>query len=55
MKETWDAEDDANPVNPSNNPTFESVLTARLSRRDLLKGASAGAALLAAGALRGPR
>jgi hypothetical protein len=35
MSEMWDAEDDANPVNPSDNPTLESVLAARLSRRDL--------------------
>jgi uncharacterized protein len=55
VKETWDAEDDENPVNPSNNPTFESVLAARLSRRNLLKGASAGVALLAGGSLRSPR
>jgi hypothetical protein len=55
MKEMWDVEDDANPVNPSDNPTFESVLAARLSRRDLLKGVSAGVALVAAGGLRGPR
>jgi hypothetical protein len=55
MSEMWDAEDDANPVNPSDNPTLESVLAARLSRRDLLKGASVGAALLAGHGLRGPR
>jgi hypothetical protein len=55
MKEMWDAEDDAHPVNPSANPTFASVLRARLSRRDLLKGASLGATLVAARALRPPR
>jgi hypothetical protein len=31
MKEMWGAEDDANPVNPSDNVTLESVLAARLS------------------------
>ena len=55
MKEQWDAEDDANPANQSPNPTFASVLAARLSRRDLLRGASGAAALLATGALGGPR
>lgn len=55
MKELWDAEDDANPVNPTDNATFESLVASRLSRRVLLKGASAGAVLLAAGTLRRPR
>ncbi len=32
---------DGHAVNPSDNPTFESVLAARLSRRSLLKGAAA--------------
>ncbi len=54
-KARWDAEEDANPANPTANPTFQSVLAARLSRRGLLRGASAGLLLVAAGALRGPR
>src|SRR5262245_11429043 len=42
-------------MNRSANTTFQSVLAARLSRRGLLRGASAGLLLGAAGALRGPR
>jgi secreted PhoX family phosphatase len=45
-------EDDGRAVNPSDNPTFESVLAARLSRRALLRGAATGFALVAAGGLR---
>lgn len=37
------------PVNPSENPTFENVLAQRLSRRDLLGGAAAVALVLAVG------
>ena len=36
-------------VNPSDNPTFESVLAARLSRRALLTGAAAGLVVVATG------
>lgn len=54
-KELWELEEDANPVNPTDNPTFESILAARLSRRDLLKGAAVGLVATYAGALRGPR
>lgn len=32
-KEQWDLEDDTRPVNPTDNPTFESVLAAYLNRR----------------------
>jgi len=39
-KEQWDLEDDARPVNSTDNPTFESVLAAYLNRPDLLKGAA---------------
>ena len=39
-KEQWDLEDDARPVNPTDNPTLEFVLAAYLNRRDLLKGAA---------------
>ena len=48
--------DDAHS-NPSSNPTFESVLTVRYSRRQLLAGGlvAAGAALLGPGALRPAR
>ena len=46
-------DDDDRAVNPSANPTFASVLDARLSRRDLLRGAAAGLAAVSAGALAG--
>jgi uncharacterized protein len=51
--ESWD-EVDGRTVNPTDNPTFQAVLAARLSRRDLLRGAAAGLAVLAAGSLREP-
>ena len=37
------------PVNPSDNPTFESILQRRLDRRVLLKGAALSASFLVAG------
>lgn len=43
--------DDDAPVNPSANPTFQSILAARLSRRGFLAGGAAGLAALAAGRL----
>ena len=39
------------PVNPSANPTFQSILAARLSRRGFLAGGAAGLAALATGRL----
>jgi secreted PhoX family phosphatase len=48
-------EQDAHPRNSSNNPTFESVLGARLSRRALLKGGAAGLVMFYAGGAGGPR
>lgn len=53
FKEQWDLEDDAHPVNPTDNPTFEALLAARLSRRTLLRGV--GLALGAASSLSRPR
>jgi secreted PhoX family phosphatase len=46
-------DDDDRAVNPSANPTFAAVLDARLSRRDLLRGAAAGLAAVSAGSLGG--
>lgn len=43
--------DDETPVNPSSNPTFQSVLTARLSRRGFLARAGIGMAAAATGHL----
>ena len=43
-----DALDDEAPVNPTSNPTFRSILAARLSRRGFIAGAGAGLATLAA-------
>jgi secreted PhoX family phosphatase len=37
------------PVNPSDNPTFESILQSRLARRALLKGAALSASFLVVG------
>lgn len=54
-KEFWDLEEDAHPCNTTDNPTFESVMAARLSRRNLLKGATVGLAMFCAGSLRGPQ
>jgi secreted PhoX family phosphatase len=45
-------DEDRRTVNPSDNPTFQSVLARHLERRALLKGAAAGLALVAAGPLR---
>ena len=45
------AHDDAD-TNPSSNPTFESVVTKRVSRREMLGGAAGAAALAAVGATR---
>ena len=54
-KPHWDREEDAHPCNPTDNPTFASVLTARVSRRQLLTGATTGLVLCSAGSLRAPR
>ncbi len=52
----WEMQqEEGRPVNPSANPTFESVLAARLSRRSLLKGAAAGLVMISAGPLRASR
>ena len=51
--ETMDEE--AHPRNPTNNPTFESVLNARLSRRTLLKGGAASLVMISAGCAGGLR
>lgn len=52
----WEMEqEEGRPINTSGNPTFESVLAARLSRRSLLKGAAAGLVMLSPGPLRAPR
>jgi hypothetical protein len=52
----WEMEqEDGRPINPSGNPTFASVLAARLSRRSLLKGAAAGLVMISAGPLRASR
>ncbi|MBI4391888.1 MAG: PhoX family phosphatase [candidate division NC10 bacterium] len=44
-------QEEGRPINPSGNPTFESVLAARLSRRSLLKGAATGLVMISAGPL----
>ena len=54
-KPHWDLEEDAHPCNTTDNPTFESVLAARLSRRRLLTGATTGLVMFSAGSLRQPR
>ncbi len=54
-KARWDQEEDAHPVNPSDNPTLASIIAARLSRRAVLKGAAAGLVTLGLGSLRGDR
>ena len=54
-KQHWDLEEDVHPCNTTDNPTFESVLAARLSRRRLLTGATTGLAMFCAGSLRQPR
>ncbi len=43
--------DDEAPVNPTSNPTFQSVLTARLSRRGFLATAGIGTAAAVSGQL----
>ena len=43
-----DALDDETPLNPTSNPTFRTILAARLSRRGFIAGAGAGLATLAA-------
>jgi uncharacterized protein len=50
-----DVLDDETPVNPTSNPTFQSVLAARLTRRGFLATTGAGLATLAAGRLAGER
>ena len=54
-KQHWDLEEDAHPCNTTDNPTFESVLAARLSRRHLLTGATTGLVMFCANSLRQPR
>jgi len=51
MEPDRDTMDDEAPVNPSSNPTFQSILAARLSRRGFLAGAGIGLAAAAAGTL----
>jgi hypothetical protein len=47
--------EDERRVNPTETPTFASVLEARLSRREALRGAAAALVLASAGWLRDPR
>ncbi len=58
MRATWEEplelDEHGQPRNPTDNPTFESVVVARLTRRSLLKGA-AGLAMLSAGMPSGAR
>jgi secreted PhoX family phosphatase len=54
-KERWDLEEDAHPCNPTDNPTFASVLAARLSRRSFLKEATASLVLFGVGSRHGLR
>jgi len=54
-KELWELEEDAHPCNTTDNPTFASMMAARLSRRGLLKGASAGLVMFCVGSLGGSR
>jgi uncharacterized protein len=55
LKEIWERDEDAQPSNPTDNSTFEAILAARLSRRRLLRGATACMVLVGTGLLRGPR
>ena len=54
-KERWDLEEDAHPCNPTDNPTFASVLAARLSRRSFLKEATVSLVMFGVGSRHGPR
>ena len=54
-KERWDLEEDAHPCNPTNNPTFASVLAARLSRRSFLKETTASLVMFGVGSRHGLR
>jgi hypothetical protein len=51
MTAEHDRIDDQAPVNPSSNPTFQAILTARLSRRGFLASAGIGVAAATAGHL----
>jgi len=53
-KHHWNLEEDASPCNPTDNPTFESVLAARLSRR-LLTVVTTGLGVFYVGSLHRPR
>jgi uncharacterized protein len=54
-KHHWNLEEDASPCNTTDNPTFESVLAARLSRRRLLTGVTTGLGMFYVGSLHQPR
>jgi uncharacterized protein len=54
-KPHWNREEDAYPCNTTDNPTFESVLAARLSRRRFLTGATTGLVMFCAGSLPPPQ
>ncbi|HSF33726.1 MAG TPA: PhoX family phosphatase [Candidatus Tectomicrobia bacterium] len=53
LKGLWELEEDTLPCNTTDNPTFASVMAARLSRRSLLKGATAGLVMFCIGSLDG--
>jgi uncharacterized protein len=48
-KKLWKLEEDVAVCNTTDNPTFEAVMTSRLSRRSLLRGASAGLLMFCTG------
>jgi uncharacterized protein len=54
-KLNWNLEEDAHPCNTSDNPTFESVLAARVSRRRFLTGATTGLVLFCTSSLHPPQ
>jgi uncharacterized protein len=54
-KERWNLEEDTDPCNPTDNPTFASMLAARVSRRSFLKEATASLVMFGVGSRHGPR
>jgi uncharacterized protein len=54
-KAHWNLEEDAHPCNTSDNPAFESVLSARLSRRRFLTGATTGLVISCTSSLHPPQ
>src|SRR4029450_8302772 len=54
-KHHWNLEEGPAPSNTTYNPTFESVLAARLSRRRLLTGVTTGLGMFYVGSLQQPR